>query len=253
MRYIQMAYTMSSQERINTTTVDKTRKKYSPTILSSIPKSKFKTVLKDYTFEAKMMSSTTSTDDIFLFLSSIRHTMDEITNEVQNDMSVQCAMAGAEWPVRATVEDDTTHVDRTTAPLDVVRDEVNGDSQAWLAMETRNDLVRMMDDDANRLSAGELDEPTTPKYDVEKTKKLRYNRFMIESVWKVRRQRIKKDNVKQKQLDAVARADRKLLIKRAVLDMSNEKSDSVIIKEEKAVSISLWTKYLMNRFLEEYC
>ena len=108
--------------------------------------------------------------------------MDEITNEAQNDISVQYVMAEAERPDGATVEDDTTHVDRTTAPLDVVRDEVNGDSQARLAMETRNDLVRMMDDDANRLSGGELDESTTPKYDVEKTKKLRYNRFMIESV-----------------------------------------------------------------------
>ena len=104
-------------------------------------------------------------------------------------------MDEAEQAVSATVEDDATHVDRTTAPLDVVRDEANDDSQAWLAMEMRNDLVRMMDDDANRLSAGELDEPTTPKDDAEKTKKLKCNRFMIESVQKVRRQRIKKDDV----------------------------------------------------------
>ena len=49
-------------------------------------------------------------------------------------------------------------------------------------MKMRNDLVRMMNDDANRLTAGELDEPTTPKDDAKKTKKLGYNRFMIESV-----------------------------------------------------------------------
>ena len=56
--------------------------------------------------------------------------------------------------------------------------------------------------------------------------------------------------MKQKQLDAVARADRKLLIKRAVLDKSNEESDSVTIKEEKAISMPPWTKYLMDRFPE---
>ena len=77
---------------VKTTTVDKTRKKYPSTILSSIPKSNFKTVLKDYTFEAKMTSTTASTDDVFLFLCIIRQIMDEITNEAQNDMSVHSPM-----------------------------------------------------------------------------------------------------------------------------------------------------------------
>ena len=44
--------------------------------------------------------------------------------------TVQCTMDEAEQAVSATVEDDATHVDRTTAPLDVVRDEANDDSQA---------------------------------------------------------------------------------------------------------------------------
>ena len=76
---------------------------------------------------------------------------------------------------------------------------------------------------------------------------------MIESVWKVGGQRIKKDNVKQKRLDAVARANRKLLIKQAVLDKSNEESDLAMVKEKKAVSMPPWTNYLMNRLPEVYC
>ena len=53
--------------------------------------------------------------------------MDETTNKAQNEMSVQYAMAKADRAVSATVEDGATPVDRTNAPLGVVRDDVNDD------------------------------------------------------------------------------------------------------------------------------
>ena len=112
-----------------------------------------------------------------------------------------------------------------------------------------------MDDDANRVSAGDLDDPVideSNEKDVVVTKKLGYNRFMIDNVWRIGKERLAKDNVRSKRLGAVARVSRKLLVKKVVMDAAKETSMTYCQKEEVAVDMPSWTRHIMGLYTNDY-
>ena len=87
------------------------------------------------------------------------------------------------------------------------------------------------------------------------TKKLGYNRFMIDNVWKVGKARLEKDNVRKKRLGAVARVCRKLLVKKAVISASKENEEDILSYGEKVdldVEMPPWTKHVMGLFPKDY-
>ena len=244
---------------MKTTKEDASRKKYSPSIISSIPKTKFKTKLEDSRLESRMASKKKNWEDAFSCLSSIGQIMDEMTEDAQRDVAMKKVAVVAE----NTKEQDIGISDDNAGPavnasdnasdLNAQRDSVSAETNERLLRESRQELLRVADDDANRLSSGELHSPATEPKDAEITKRLGYNRYMIDNVWKVGRERIRKENVREKRASAAVRADRKVLIKRAVINQSKLDPVSAELKDEKAVDMPPWTTFLINKFPGEYC
>ena len=232
--------------------MDNTRKKYSRTIISSIAKSKFKTVLTDPSIEDRMKSSSSKNEDAFLFLSSIGQIMDEITEEAQREAEVEASASGVSSAGKGSSNDPTDDDDTTDT---LIRDQVNEQSTAQLALEKSRELEASMDDDANRLTVSALDDPVVDESNVNDgviTTKLGYNRFMITSAWKVGKERLEKDNVRSKRLGAVARAQRKLLVKKVIMDAAKESGTTLCDKEELDIEMPPWTKHIMGLYPEDY-
>ena len=108
-------------------------------------------------------------------------------------------------------------------------------------------LSENADEDNVVASAGEKD-------DVKENKKLGFNRFMIESVWKVGRGRLAKDNVRKARIDAHLRKERKMRINRDVGNPMSKRKAAVnsISKNEKNVEQPPWTKLAMKGFPQFY-
>ena len=75
------------------------------------------------------------------------------------------------------------------------------------------------------------------------SKKLGYNRFMVENVWKIGRERLEKANVKKVRLDAQKRQKRKRDINKAIArEINSQRStEGGEFKKEINVEMPPWT------------
>ena len=108
--------------------------------------------------------------------------------------------------------------DDDNSPASIIRDELDEETECHLSLEQERELEATLDDNANRLSIGDLDEPIVDESNEEDgnfTKKLGYNHFMIDNVWKVGKKRLMVDNIRMKRKGAVTRAAQKLIVKKA--------------------------------------
>ena len=143
-------------------------------------------------------------------------------------------------------------VESTTvgASLDTVEEE-------RLDAESDQAINAVLDDDANRCAVETIDEPVvddTRKGDDSISKKLGYNRFMIEDVWKVGRERLKKANVKKVRNDARKRQLRKREINKAIAKEINSQDVNTEseFQSEMEVEMPPWTKKMMQLFPDMY-
>ena len=66
---------------------------------------------------------------------------------------------------------------------------------------------------------------------------------------------LEKDNIRKKRLGAVARACRKLVLKKAVISASKENEENILSygeKEDLDVEMPPWIKHIMGLFPEDY-
>ena len=114
-----------------------------------------------------------------------------------------------------------------------------------------------MDDDANQCTHNQLevaeDELSeTDNKDATVSKKLGYNRFMVENVWDIGTQQIEKDDVRSTRVSAKKRVLRKRRINSAVSSHEALRQPDSGFKLEKNVEQAPWKKSVMQTFSKFY-
>ena len=183
------------------------------------------TVLTDPKLNSQMKKYTN--ENAFAFLSSVLQIMDDVsnpTNEEETDEieTEECAIARS---IRDTTAEASTNANANLAPD-----------------------ARLADDDANRATEPEIEEPDASDDDV--SRKLGYNRFMISNPWQHGMRLLEKDNIKVKRAAKFALARRKMMLNRAIIDhVGNSRSDnSLVLKEEKELVTPPWRRAAIKRF-----
>lgn len=115
----------------------------------------------------------------------------------------------------------------------------------------------LLDDDGNWCTDDTLEEPdkedSSRKADDKISKKLGYNRFLVEDVWKVGTDRLQNANIKKEREDARARLQRKRDTNRAIVKKFQEKKDAVSeIKHEIECEIPPWRQQMMEMYPNNY-
>lgn len=108
------------------------------------------------------------------------------------------------------------------------RDDVGAKETTTLEKEIENLEASLLDDDGNRCTDDTMEEPKkddTRKDDDKISKQLGYNRFMIDDVWKVGKERLEKANIKKEREDARARLQRKRDTNRAIVERFQQKKN----------------------------
>ena len=86
------------------------------------------------------------------------------------------------------------------------------------------------------------------------SKKLGYNRFMVHDVWKVGKERLLKDDIKNKRSAAKKRTERKRMLNRAIVQSAADNINDVDteFKEVSKVGVAPWTRKTMHLFPDLY-
>ena len=147
-------------------------------------------------------------------------------------------------------------------------DKLSKKDQEQRDREIREKVAETMDDDGLRCTEGDaVDEPSvsvvaeavdpnrkeTRAEDEKISKKLGYNRFMIESVWVAGRQRLLTDNVMESRTNGRKRNDRKMKINVAIRDAAaHAPSGANTFKEEVRGDTAIWTKKMRSKYPDLY-
>ena len=126
---------------------------------------------------------------------------------------------------------------------------VTAGDEERLSNEQNQEIADMLDDDANRCVVAEegIVEVTTEqegskKLDEKISKKLGYNRFMIEDPWVIGKDRIEKAEYKRVRNDARERALRKRAINKVVVEkVRMREARGSAFKQEIDVEVPPWT------------
>ena len=190
-------------------------------------KNQLKTKLTDHALESRIKRlSAMENDDSFQLLSTVSQAVDEILLPAQKD-------DGSVLTVHETMQ---------------VR------SESTVSAEDLDRVERVLDDDAQRITPAIVDEGEVDETTAAKSKRLGYNRFMVEDVWRVGTNMLLDDNVRKKRTDAHDRKLRKKAIAKAIT-LSKRNRDSValtVIDEDLNVPMPCWTSKVKELFPDLY-
>ena len=116
-------------------------------------------------------------------------------------------------------------------------------------------VALVLDDDANRTSVDDLDNPHMEEKDDETTEKVGYNRCMLDDAWSIGCERLEGDNVHKTRQLAAKRIKRKTMVTQAIARVEHKETsadDNDGMEENRDVKMAPWKKYAMTIFPELY-
>jgi len=140
-------------------------------------------------------------------------------------------------------------------------DELDIDVNADITNEDQRRRAQLLDDDYQRTAITDVieeevvDEEIAEELVVNETesRKLGYNKYMIENVWRAGEKLLIKDGVGKKRQKAFVRIERRRRINETVSTSLSEQSNSDY-QEKKEVNINMpvWTRHIMHMFPNFY-
>lgn len=185
-------------------------------------KSQLQTKLTDHALESRIKRlSAMENDDSFQLLSTVSQAVDDILLPVEKDDS--------DNPVS-------------------LRDTIAVGSEDGVSEEDLSRVERVLDDDAQRSTPAPVDEGEVDETTAATSKRLGYNRFMIEDVWRVGATMLSEDDVLKQRSDAYDRRQRKKSVARAIALAKQRTNASVIVEKELEIDMPCWTSKMKDEF-----